>query len=70
MDLTKIEEYARKNYPQTFTKESWVSVGGARGNTRKRVETELPVIVEEFDSHITIKPNKDASPIILSKNIL
>lgn len=70
MDLTKIEEYARKNYAATFTKEYYVTVGGARGNTRKREVQELPVLIDIYDNFLTIKPNKDASPIILSKNIL
>ena len=29
-----------------------------------------PLIIEEFDSHFTIKVNKDESPLILSKNIV
>ena len=29
-----------------------------------------PVIIEEEENFITIKYNKDASPIILSKNVL
>ena len=29
-----------------------------------------PIIIKEFDSHYEINHNKDASPLILSKNII
>ena len=36
----------------------------------KRMYGDKPLIIEEFDSHFTVKSNKDESPLILSKSIV
>jgi len=35
----------------------------------KRLYGDKPLIIEEFDSHYTIKANKDESPLILGKQV-
>jgi len=35
----------------------------------KRMYGDKPLIIEEFDSHYTVKSNKDESPLILGKGI-
>ena len=35
----------------------------------KRMYGDKPLIIQEFDSHFTIKSNKDESPLILGKSI-
>ena len=36
----------------------------------KRMYGDKPLIIEEFDSHFTVKSNKDESPLILGKSIV
>ena len=36
----------------------------------KRMYDDKPLIIEEFDSHFTVKSNKDESPLILGKSIV
>ena len=36
----------------------------------KRMYGDKPLMIQEFDSHFTVKTNKDESPLILSKNIV
>lgn len=36
----------------------------------KNLYGDKPLIITEFDSHFTIKSNKDESPLILGKSIL
>tara|TARA_E500000178_G_C16665891_1_gene592805 strand:+ start:176 stop:328 length:153 start_codon:yes stop_codon:yes gene_type:complete len=36
----------------------------------KKLYGDKPLIIEEFNSHFTIKSNKDESPLILGKSIL
>jgi len=35
----------------------------------KRMYGDKPLIIQEFDSHYTVKSNKDESPLILGKSI-
>ena len=63
-----LKDYVLKNYPTRFIKK--VVHRDARGKITKTETIELPVIIEEFDSHYTVKNNKDASPIILSKGVV
>jgi len=36
----------------------------------KKLFADDPLIIEEFDSHFTVKSNKDQSPLILGKSWL
>jgi len=36
----------------------------------KRMYGDKPLIIQEFDSHFTVRSNKDQSPLILGKSIL
>ena len=36
----------------------------------KRMYGDKPLIIEEFDSHFTVKTHKDESPLILGKSIV
>ena len=69
-DKEKIKEYALKHYKRHFIKKYTVIEHTIRGKVIKTKSKELPVLISIKDNHIQIKNNKDASPIILSKNIL
>ena len=64
--MNKVKEYVLKNYPRLFQKKIVTRVKGKIVNSKV---VDLPVIIEEFDSHWAIKSHKDASPLILSKKI-
>ena len=64
--MERIKEYALENYPKMFKKKIVTRVKGKIVNTKV---VDLPVIIEEFDTHWTIKNHEDASPLILSKKI-
>ena len=65
--MEKIKQYVLEKYPRTFTKK--IIHRDSRGKISKRETIQLPILIEDCGSHWTVKPNKDASPIILSKNI-
>ena len=63
--MEKVREYALKHYASRFARSSFsVDVRGKKTWKRWTVEP----MIEEFDSHYTVKAHKDESPIILSKN--
>ena len=63
-----IKEYVLKNYKKIFTKK--VIIRDAKGQIAKRQYLDLEPIISIKDTHIEAKNHKDASPIILNKNIL
>jgi hypothetical protein len=36
----------------------------------KKLYKDKPLMIEEFDSHFTVRSNEDESPLILSKTIV
>jgi len=66
----KIEEYALKYYKKHFIKAKTVVEHSTRGKKLRTKYINLPVIASMHNTHIQIKNNDDASPIILSKKIL
>ena len=64
--MEKVKAYVLKNYPKMFQKKIVTRV---KGKIVSSVVIDLPVIIDECDSHYAIKSHKDASPLILSKNI-
>ena len=69
-DKEKIKEYALKHYKKHFVKKYTVIEPTTRGKIIRTKSKDLPVLISIMKNHIEIKNNKDASPIILSKNIL
>ena len=69
-DKEFIKKYALKHYKNHFIKKYTVVEHSVRGKVIKTKSKDLPVIISIKDNHIEIQNNKDASPIILSKNIL
>ena len=65
-----VAEYAKKHYPNTFTRTVIESVTTARGSSTKKKKVAVEPIVEDMGIYYTVKKHKDASPIILSKTIL
>ena len=69
-DIELIKEYALKYYKRHFIKKYTVIEHSARGKVIKTKSKELPILISIEDTYIKVQNNKDASPIILSKNIL
>ena len=69
-DIEKIKEYALKYYKKHFVKKYTVIEPTTRGRIMRTKSKDLPVLISIKDTHIEVKNNKDASPIILNKNIL
>ena len=69
-NIKKIKEYALKHYKKHFIKKKTRTEHSMRGKILKSYYVELPILISLKDTHIEVKNNKDASPIILSKNIL
>lgn len=67
-NIEKIKEYALKHYKKHFTKRSVLK--NDRGQYLRTQIFTLDPIVSIENTHIEIKNNKDASPIILNKSIL
>ena len=65
-----IEKYALKHYKNHFIKKYTVVEHTVKGKAIKTKSKNLPILISIKANHIEIKNNKDASPIILSKNIL
>ena len=65
-----IEKYALKHYKNHFIKKYTVVEHTVSGKAIKTKSKNLPILISIKANHIEIKNNKDASPIILSKNIL
>jgi len=69
-DKEKIKEYALKYYKKYFIKKYTVIEPTTRGKIMRTKSKDLPVLISIEDTHIEVKNNEDASPIILNKNIL
>ena len=69
-ELQQVAEYAKKNYPKTFTMQVAQTVTTARGSQVKYKSVEVEPIVEDMGIYYTVKKHKDSSPIILSKTVL
>lgn len=67
-ELEQVKDYAKKKYPNRFKKTTVFRDG--KGKIIKRDAVELEPIIEDCGSHYTVRNHIDASPIILSKNIL
>ena len=67
-NIEKIKEYALKHYKKQFTKQ--IILKNDRGQYLKTQFFTLDPLISITDTHIEIKNNQDASPIILNKNIL
>jgi len=67
-DKEKIKEYAIKNYKRNFIKK--IITRDSKGKITRRQFIDLEPIISIEETHIEIKNNIDASPIILNKNIL
>ena len=64
----QIKEYAIKNYKKTFTKKTITR--DLRGKLQKVDIQVIDPIVDEFELFWTVRNHVDASPIILSKDVL
>ena len=64
----KIREYVLKNYKNHFIKRRVLRDSG--GRITKTTIQEVETIITIKETHIEVQNNKDASPIILSKDIL
>ncbi len=64
----KIKEYVLNTYKRTFVKK--IVIRDARGQIIKRTYIDLEPIITIKENHIEVKNHKDASPIILGKNII
>jgi len=69
-NIEKIKEYALKHYKKHFIKKYTVVEPTVRGTRIKTKSKDLPVLISVKDTHIEVKNDRDASPIILNKNIL
>jgi len=67
-DKEKIKEYVLKNYKRNFIKKTITR--DSKGKIIRRQFIDLKPIVLIKENHIEVKNHTDASPIILSKNIL
>ena len=68
MDVEKITEYVLKNYKNLFIKK--IVTRDSKGQASRPKYIELEPIITMKKNHIEIQNHKDASPLILSKNIL
>ena len=64
----KIKEYVLKNYKRIFTKKTITR--DSKGQIVRRSYIDLEPIITIKETHIEVQNNKDASPIILNKDIL
>lgn len=65
--MEHVKQYVLKHYPNMFKKKTVIRDG--RGKITKTTYTDIDPIVVDMDSFWMVKNHKDASPIILSKNI-
>ena len=68
MNEEKIKEYVLKNYKRLFSKKKVIR--DQHGKVIRRIMEPIEPIVSIKETHIEVKNNKDASPIILSKDVL
>jgi len=64
----KIKEYVLKNYKKTFIKK--IITRDGKGQKVKTSYIDLKPLITIKENHIEVQNHKDASPLILSKNIL
>ena len=64
--MEKVKAYALANYPKLFKKKIITRLKGRITNT---TVVDLPVIVVDGGNHWRVSNHRDASPLILSKNI-
>ena len=64
----KIREYVLNNYKRTFSKK--IIIRDGKGQIIKRTYLDLEPIITIKDTHIEVQNHKDASQIILNKNVL
>ncbi len=67
MNEEKLKEYVLKKYKKTFSKKKVIR--DQHGNIIRRVIETIEPIITIKETHIEVKNNKDASPIILSKDV-
>ena len=68
MNEEKIKEYILKNYKRLFSKKKVIR--DQNGKVIRRIMEPIEPIVSIKETHIEVKNNQDASPIILSKDVL
>jgi hypothetical protein len=64
----QIKEYVLKNYKKTFIKK--IIIRDGKGKIVRRSYIDLEPLITIKENHIEVQNNKDASPLILSKNII
>jgi len=67
-DIEIIKEYVLKNYKNLFIKK--IVKRDAKGKALHPKYIKLEPIIVIKNNHIEVKNHKDASPLILNKNIL
>jgi len=67
MNEEKIKEYVLKNYKRLFSKKKIIR--DQHGKVIRRIMEPIDPIITIKETHIEVKNNKDASPIILSKDV-
>jgi|TARA_B100000900_G_C20321994_1_gene610586 hypothetical protein len=67
MNEEKLKEYVLKKYKKLFSKKKIIR--DQHGKIIRRVIETIDPIITIKETHIEIKNNKDASPIILSKDV-
>jgi len=67
MNEEKLKEYVLKKYKRLFSKKKVIR--DQHGNITRRVIETIDPIITIKETHIEVKNNKDASPIILSKDV-
>ena len=67
MNKEKIKEYVLKNYKRLFSKKKVIR--DQHGKVIRRIIEPIDPIITIKETHIEVKNNKDASPIILSKDV-
>ena len=68
MNEEKIKEYVLKNYKRLSSKKKVIR--DQHGKVIRRIMEPIEPIVSIKETHIEVKNNQDASPIILSKDVL
>ena len=67
MNEEKLKEYVLKKYKKLFSKKKIIR--DQHGKIIRRVIETIDPIITIKETHIEVKNNKDASPIILSKDV-
>ena len=67
MNEEKLKEYVLKKYKRLFSKKKVIK--DQHGKVIRRIMEPIDPIIIIKETHIEVKNNKDASPIILSKDV-